>query len=152
MRINGRVYHESIFLPGDHTNRSRYLRRYWQMVGALFLNHISPVLQQIQSFDHTLFMLDGAPLHIDTLSKKLLSAYFEDNRIVRYHFPATWLPRFPQLKSVWFLVLAVIEECCLQCPNWNLADSMASITHHIHCISNDTLRSAVERIVLCFTS
>ena len=53
---------------------SRYLHHYWQQYEALLHNYVLPTLQLHQCVDYIIFMQDGAPQHIATPEKQLLSA------------------------------------------------------------------------------
>ncbi|KMQ82897.1 transposable element tc3 transposase [Lasius niger] len=117
---------------------------------ALLRNHVLPALQQRQCVDRTIFMQDGAPPHIATSVKQLLRAQFGVDRIISRHFPTTWPPRSPDLNPCDFWLWGYLKSVVYNGRIQNLADLKASITHHIHCISADTLRSVVEHAVLRF--
>lgn len=117
---------------------------------ALLRNHVLPALQKRQCVDRTIFMQDGAPPHIATPVKQLLSAQFGDGGIISRHFPKTWPPRSPDLNPCDFWLWGYLKNVVYSGRIQNLADLKASITHHIHCISTYTLRSVVEHAVLRF--
>ena len=52
-------------------------------------------------------MEDGAPQHIALCVKELIRRYFDDERIISWHFLASWSPRSPDSNSCVFLALMI---------------------------------------------
>ncbi|GBM81046.1 hypothetical protein AVEN_56752-1 [Araneus ventricosus] len=100
--------------------------------------------------DSTIFMQDGAPPHIATPLKQLLSLYFGNDIIISRHFPTAWAPRSPDLNLCNFWLWSYLKDVLYGVPIANLVELKNSITQHIHNITTETLRSIVEHAVLRF--
>ncbi|GBN48480.1 hypothetical protein AVEN_210077-1 [Araneus ventricosus] len=59
---------------------------------SLLRNQLIPALQQHGCVNSTIFMQDGAPLHIATPVKQLSNLHFGNDRIISHHFPTAWEP------------------------------------------------------------
>ena len=143
------IYHRA-FLRRDGCFRSYYLYVIGSHCECLLRGHVIPAFQQLGCVDGIIFMQDDAPPHIATPVKQLLSAQFGDDRIISRHFSTTWPPRSPDLNPCDFCLWGYLKNVVYSGRIQNLANFKASITHHIHCVSTDTLRSVVEHAVLRF--
>ncbi|GFT04554.1 uncharacterized protein TNCV_333421 [Trichonephila clavipes] len=58
---------------------------------------VTAELQQRGCLQDTIFLQDGAPLHIDHRVKELLKQYFTDAWVISHHFSTVWPPRSPDM-------------------------------------------------------
>ncbi|GBN77327.1 hypothetical protein AVEN_215415-1 [Araneus ventricosus] len=73
-------------------------------------NQLIPALKHRGCVDSTIFMQDGAPLHIATPVKQLLNLHFGNDRITGRHFPTAWPPRSPYLNPCDFWLWGYLKD------------------------------------------
>ncbi|GBM29650.1 hypothetical protein AVEN_125297-1 [Araneus ventricosus] len=95
-------------------------------------------------------MQDGGLPHISNPVKRLLSAHFGNDRIIRNHFPINWPPRSPDLNPCDFWLWGYLKHVVFSGMISNLAKLKTRIAQHIHNISIDTLRPVVEDAISRF--
>ncbi|GBL95165.1 hypothetical protein AVEN_110553-1 [Araneus ventricosus] len=94
---------------------------------SLLRNQLIPALQQHRCVDSTIFMQDGAPLHITTPLKQLLNLHFGNDRIIRHHFQIAWPPRSPDLNPYDFWLWGYLNDVVYEGPIANLAELETSL-------------------------
>ncbi|GBM38269.1 hypothetical protein AVEN_17717-1 [Araneus ventricosus] len=98
----------------------------------------------------TVFMQGSAPPHIANPVKRLLSMHFENDRIIKRHFPRNWPSRSPDLNPCDFWLWCYLKHVGFSGPIANLAELNTRVAQHIHNNSTDTLRSVVEHAISRF--
>ncbi|GBM91339.1 hypothetical protein AVEN_21171-1 [Araneus ventricosus] len=104
--IVGPLFFEEIG-PSDTVTCTVNGTRYESLLG----NQLIPALQQRECVDSTIFMQDGAPLHIATPVKQLLNLHFGNGRIISHHFRTAWPPRSEPLR---LLAVRLPKRCCVR--------------------------------------
>ncbi|GBL77713.1 hypothetical protein AVEN_152932-1 [Araneus ventricosus] len=84
--------------------------------------------------------------HIDCRVKQLLRQHFTDARVISRHFPTGRLPRSPDTTPCDFW--GFLKENIYRKRPESLPDLKDSIRRHVLDIPADSLRSAVENMVL----
>ncbi|GBM68317.1 hypothetical protein AVEN_24177-1 [Araneus ventricosus] len=79
---------------------------------SLLRNHLIPAVQQHGCVDSTIFMQDGALLHIVTPVKQLLNLPFRNDKIISRYFPTAWPPRSPE--PLRLLAVGLPKRCCVR--------------------------------------
>ncbi|GBL77387.1 hypothetical protein AVEN_41801-1 [Araneus ventricosus] len=109
---------------------------------------VIPQLQQCGCLQDIIFMQDGPPPHIDRRVKQLLRQYFTDVRVISRHFPTAWPPRSPVIIPCDFFSWGFLKYNIYGKRPASLPDPKDSIRRDVHDIPADSLRSAVENVVL----
>ncbi|GBM95766.1 hypothetical protein AVEN_182714-1 [Araneus ventricosus] len=107
-----------------------------------------PQLQQHGCLQDIIFVQDGAPPHIDRRVKQLLRQHFTDARVISRHFPTAWPPRSPDVTPCDFWLWGFLKDNIYRKRPASLPDLKDSIRRHVLDIPADSLRSAVENMVL----
>ncbi|GBM63286.1 hypothetical protein AVEN_224141-1 [Araneus ventricosus] len=119
------------------------------------MGHVMNLFRATSSFqrgcvDSTIFIQDGSLPHIATPVKQLLNLHFGNDGIFSRHLPTAWPPRSPDLNPCNFWLWGYLKDVVYGGPIAILAELKNHITQHIHNITTETLRSAVEHTVLNF--
>ncbi|GBO01185.1 hypothetical protein AVEN_234091-1 [Araneus ventricosus] len=93
-------------------------------------------------------MQDGAPPHIDHHVKQLLRHHFTDARVISPHFRTACPPLSPDITLCDFWLWGFLKDNIYRKSPASLSDMKDSIRRHFLHILADSLRSAVENMVL----
>ncbi|GBL83841.1 hypothetical protein AVEN_132714-1 [Araneus ventricosus] len=89
-----------------------------------------------------------APPHINRRVKQFLRQHFTDARVISRHFPTAWPPRSPDSTTCDFWLWGFLRDNIYRKRPASLPDLKDSIRRHVRDIPADSLRSAVENMVL----
>ncbi|GBM41323.1 hypothetical protein AVEN_241483-1 [Araneus ventricosus] len=93
-------------------------------------------------------MQDGAHPHIYRRVKQWLRQHFTDARMISYNFPTAWPPRSPDITPCDFWLWGFLKDNIYRKRPASLPDLKDSIRGHVLNIQADSLRSAVETMIL----
>ncbi|GBO28455.1 hypothetical protein AVEN_242532-1 [Araneus ventricosus] len=102
---------------------------------------VIPELQQCNRSHDAIFMQDSAPPHIHR------SVTFRDERVISHGFPTVSLPRSPYLTLCDYWLWGFIKDQVYQEQHAALSHLKYSIIRHARGITEELLRSAVERVL-----
>ncbi|GBM43352.1 hypothetical protein AVEN_166096-1 [Araneus ventricosus] len=109
---------------------------------------VSPDMHPGKCLQDFIFLQDGAPPHIDHRIKKLLRQHLTDARVISRHFPTAWPPRSPDITPCDFWLWNFLKDNIYRKRPASLPDLKDSIRRHVLDIPAESLRSAVENMVL----
>ncbi|GBO27039.1 hypothetical protein AVEN_18024-1 [Araneus ventricosus] len=109
---------------------------------------VVPHLQQRRCLQDIIFMQEGGPPHIDRRVKQLLRRHFTDARVISCYFPAAWPSRSPDITPYDFWLWGFLKDNIYPKRPAPLPDLKDSIRRHVLDTPADSLRSAVENMVL----
>ena len=77
----------------------------------ILMQHVIPALQERNCVETSVFMQDGAPLHIGHQVQCLLRETFTDEHIIFRSFPNPWPARSPDLNPCDFWLWGYLKDC-----------------------------------------
>ncbi|GBM60516.1 hypothetical protein AVEN_260002-1 [Araneus ventricosus] len=105
----GYIYHRTAFFEEITANGIQTCSITGQRYLDMLRDFVIPQLQQRGCLQDIIFMLDGAPPHVDRRVKQLLRQYFTDARANSRHFPTAWPPRSSDTTPLRLLVVGFPE-------------------------------------------
>ncbi|GFV80336.1 uncharacterized protein TNCV_4957391 [Trichonephila clavipes] len=121
-----------------------------QRYASLLRNKIIPDLQARQCLSRIIFMQDGAPPHITRCVTDNLEHHFTKERVISRQFRHLWPPRSPDLNPCNFWLWGHLKQLVSCDQPKTLPDLKDSISRPVLNISQNTLRSTVEHVILRF--
>ncbi|GFT07403.1 transposable element tc3 transposase [Trichonephila clavipes] len=121
-----------------------------QRYASLLRNKIIPNLQARQCLSCIIFMQDGAPPHITRCVKNVLKHHFAAEHVISRQFLHLWPPRSPDLNPCDFWLWGYLRQLVSCDQPRTLPDLKDSISRHVLNISQNTLRSTGEHVILRF--
>ncbi|GFX83757.1 transposable element tc3 transposase [Trichonephila clavipes] len=119
-----------------------------QRYASLLRNKIFPDLQAHQWLSRINFMQDGAPPHITRCVTDVLKHHFTEERVISRQFSHLSPPRSPDLNPCNFWLWGHLKQLVSCDQPKTLPDLKDSISRHVLNISQNTLRSTVETMVI----
>ncbi|GBN54214.1 hypothetical protein AVEN_55877-1 [Araneus ventricosus] len=105
----GYLYHWTVFFEEITANGIQTCSVTGQRYRDMLNDFVIPQLQQRGCLQDIIFMLDGAPPHIDRHVKQLLRQHFTDSRVISRHFPTAWSSHSPDINPLRLLVVGFPE-------------------------------------------
>ncbi|GFX82136.1 transposable element tc3 transposase [Trichonephila clavipes] len=121
-----------------------------QRYASLLRNKIIPDLQARSRLSRIIFMQDGAPPHITACVKGVLQHHFTEKRVISRQFLHLRPPRSPDLNPCDFWLWDHLRQLVSCDKPRTLPDLKDSISRHVLNMSQNTLRSTVEHVILRF--
>ncbi|GFW76227.1 uncharacterized protein TNCV_3800621 [Trichonephila clavipes] len=121
-----------------------------QRYASLLRNKIIPDLQARQCLSRIIFMQDGAPPHITRCVLDVLKHHFTEECVISRQFRHLWPSRSPDHNPCDFWLWGHLKHLVSCDEPKTLPDLQDSTSRHVLNISQNTLRSTVERIILRF--
>ncbi|GFX71948.1 uncharacterized protein TNCV_1443711 [Trichonephila clavipes] len=116
----------------------------------LLQQQVIPALQERQCLQTTIFMQDGATLHIGRQIKALHSAYFRNNRVISGHFPNEWPSLSPDLNLYDIWLRGFLKNRVNSGGIRTLPALKANIIRHVAEIPRALLHATIENAIMRF--
>ncbi|GBN24600.1 hypothetical protein AVEN_221997-1 [Araneus ventricosus] len=119
-------------------------------ITATFFRTSHFCLTERECLEITVFMQDGALLHIVRAVQALLHAHFGDDQVFSRSFPTGLPPRSPDLNHCDFWLWGFLKNCIHGGSIRTLPELKANITRHVPAIDRETLRATIGHAITRF--